>query len=130
MVWYDNYANPYKINEDCKVEYLVEGEFTQNSVLCKWVYGMHAMNALCEEIENFCRISLHSLDQHVDARITRDDENVQKLIDWFTYHYPFSELKDIVLLSTVIGDNKINSYDAYWSQFNENLQISVKLLIK
>lgn len=57
------------------------GRSTQDSVLSKWIYGMYAMNSICEELETFCNISLDTVDQHVDtrdSRINRDDEDLKK----------------------------------------------------
>lgn len=59
------------------------GRSTQDSVLCKWVYGMYATNTICEEIEKFCNISLDSAEQHVDSRdsrVKRDNIDVKKLV--------------------------------------------------
>jgi len=38
-----------------------QGRSTQESVLCKCVYGMHAMNTVCKE--KFCNVSLDTVDQ-------------------------------------------------------------------
>jgi len=96
---------------------VVRGRSTQESVLSKWVYGMHATNAVCEGIEKFCNISLDIADQHVDARdsrIKRDDADVQKIIEWFSSHDPFPQIPQIISIATsIVGDEKINCFNAY-----------------
>lgn len=93
------------------------GRSTQESVLCKWVYGMYATNTICEEIERFCKISFDSVDQHVDARdsrIKRDNTDVNKLVDWFTLHNPFPNTNQLVsLLSGIVGNDQINCHRAH-----------------
>ena len=95
---------------------LSRGRSTQESVLCKWVYGMHSMNAICDELEKFNGISLDTGEQHVDARdsrIKRDDEDVLKLLEWFKHHNPFPAMKQIVSLATgIIGHDGINCHNA------------------
>jgi len=93
------------------------GRSTQESVLCKWIYGMHAMNTICEGIEKFCNVSLDTVDQHIDARdsrINRDNANVKKLVEWFASHNPFPTTNKIMSLATgIIGNDEINCHDAY-----------------
>lgn len=57
------------------------GRSTHESVLSKWIYGMHSMNTVCEGLENFTNVKM---DQHVDAsdsRIKRDIEDIKKLFE-------------------------------------------------
>ena len=69
----------------------IEGEVSQEinnqeSVLSKLVYGMYALNTICEDIETFCNISLDTINQHVDTRnslIKRHNHDVNKIIEWF-----------------------------------------------
>lgn len=93
------------------------GRSTQASVLCKWIYGMHAMNNVCKGIEKLCNVRLDIVDQHVDARdsrIERDNEDVQKLIEWFTSHNPFPQMNQIMAIdSGIVDDDKINCHKAY-----------------
>jgi len=96
---------------------VARGRSMQESVLSKWIYGMHAMNGVCEGIEKLCNVNLDTTDQHIDARdsrIERDNEDVQKLIEWFTCHDPFPKINHIMsIASGIIGDDKINCYNAY-----------------
>lgn len=57
------------------------GRSTHESVFSKCIYGMYALNSICEKLETFCNISLDTVDQHVDtrdSRINRDNEDVKK----------------------------------------------------
>ncbi|KYN00649.1 hypothetical protein ALC62_08572 [Cyphomyrmex costatus] len=93
------------------------GRSTQESVLCKWIYGMYAMNTVCEGMETFCNVSLDTADQHVDARdsrINRDNADVKKLVEWFASHNPFPKTNQIMSLATgIVGNDEINCHDAY-----------------
>lgn len=93
------------------------GRSTQESVLSKWVYGMYVMNTICEDVEKFCNISLDTVDQHVytkDSRIKKDNDGVNKIIEWLTIHNPFSQTNKIMsLANSIIGNDEINCYDAY-----------------
>lgn len=96
---------------------IVRGRSTKESVLSKWVYGMYAMNNVCEEIEKFCNVSLDTTDQHVnakDSRVQRDNTDVKKVIEWFAFHDPFSKINQILSIANgILGDDKINCYNAY-----------------
>lgn len=92
------------------------GRSTHESVLCKWIYGMHATMAISEEIEKFCDLSFDTADQHVDSRdsrIERDNNDIEKIVQWFTLHNPFSTCNEVVSISTgIVGNNQINCYNA------------------
>ncbi|KAL4100763.1 hypothetical protein QTP88_020794 [Uroleucon formosanum] len=57
------------------------------------------------------------IEQHVDARlsrISRDTNDLNILLKWFSSHPPFLELNEIISISTgVIGDTTINCHNAY-----------------
>lgn len=75
------------------------------------------MNTICEDVEKFCNISLDTVDQHVDtkdSRIKRDNDDVNKIIEWLTIHNPFPQTNKIMSISNgIIGNDEINCYDAY-----------------
>ena len=95
---------------------VARGRSTQESVMSKWVYGMHAMNTVCEGLEDLANVKMDTTDQHVDAsdsRVKRDIEDVKKLLEWFLLHDPFPEVKKIMsIASGVVGDEKINCHNA------------------
>lgn len=80
------------------------------------MYGMHATKSICDEIEKFCNLSLDSTDQHVhsrDSRVTRDNADVDKLVEWFIHRNPFANVNQIVSLRPgIVGDNKTNCQNA------------------
>ena len=86
------------------------------NVISKWVYGMHAMNTVCEGLEDLADIKTYTTDQHVDAsdsRIKKDDKDIEKLQQWFLSHDPFPKIKEIIsIASGIVGDNKINCHKA------------------
>ena len=92
------------------------GRSTKESVISKWVYGMHAMNTVCEGLEDLADVRMDTTDQHVDAsdsRVKKDAKDIKKLLEWFSSHDPFPEVKEIIsIASGVVGDNKINCHKA------------------
>lgn len=92
------------------------GRSTKESVISKWVYGMHAMNTVCDELEFLANVRMDTTDQHVDAsdsRVEKDAKDIKILLDWFSSHDPFPEINKILsIASGVIGDDKINCHKA------------------
>lgn len=91
---------------------LSRGRSTKESVISKWVYGMHAMNVICEGLEDFANVRMDTTNQHVDAsdsRMKKDSQDTQSLLEWLSLHDPFPEVNRIVsIASGIIGDDKIN----------------------
>ncbi|GBM62026.1 hypothetical protein AVEN_220953-1 [Araneus ventricosus] len=59
------------------------GRSTQESVISKWVYSMHATNTVCEGLEDLANVKMDITDKHVDAsdsRVKRDTEDIKKLL--------------------------------------------------
>ncbi|GFY50124.1 uncharacterized protein TNIN_488681 [Trichonephila inaurata madagascariensis] len=93
------------------------GRSTQESVLCKWVFAMYAINTICDEMEKSCTIFLDSTEQHVDdrdSRVKRDNTDVSKLVKWFALHNPFPNTQQLVSLASVmVGNDQINCHKAH-----------------
>ncbi|GBN12845.1 hypothetical protein AVEN_274270-1 [Araneus ventricosus] len=77
---------------------------------------MHAMNIVCEGLENLANVKMNTTDKHVDASeslVKRDTEDIKKLLEWFLLHDPFPVVEKIIsIASGVVGDEKINSHNA------------------
>ncbi|GBL91778.1 hypothetical protein AVEN_71413-1 [Araneus ventricosus] len=85
------------------------------SVLTQWALGMilHLHN-ICEEVEKYCNITSVTSEQHVDmrsSRIARDNEDVGKLMQWFSQHIPFP-INDVLMSvsSGVEGTADVNCH--------------------
>uniref|UniRef100_A0A6P7FJD1 Uncharacterized protein LOC114328610 n=1 Tax=Diabrotica virgifera virgifera TaxID=50390 RepID=A0A6P7FJD1_DIAVI len=95
---------------------IARGRNTKESVMSKWVYSMHAMNTVCERLEDLANVIMDTTEQHVDAsdsRVNKDAKDIQKLLEWFSTHDPFPEVDKIVsIASGVVGDSTINGYKA------------------
>ena len=93
-----------------------QGRSTKERVISERVYGMHAMNTVCEGLEDLADIKTYKTDQHADAsdsRIKKDDKDIEKLQQWFLSHDPFPKIKEIIsIASGIVGDNKINCHKA------------------
>ncbi|GBM19601.1 hypothetical protein AVEN_107281-1 [Araneus ventricosus] len=87
------------------------GRSTQESVINKWVYSMHAMNTVCEGLEDLANVKMDTTDKHVDAsdsRVKRDTEDIKKLLEWFLLHDPFPVVEKIIsIASGVVGDENV-----------------------
>ncbi|CAG9765946.1 unnamed protein product [Ceutorhynchus assimilis] len=75
---------------------------------------MHAMNTMCEGLEELANVRLET-DQHVDAsdsRMKRDMQDINELHEWFLSHDPFPEVTKIIsVASGVVGNNLINYHN-------------------
>lgn len=93
---------------------LTRGRGISDSVLAHWTLGMISLHNVCEAFENYCDIHLDTSEQHVDARasrISRDDQDLKKLLHWFSQHPAFPEINSLVCISTgVVGDATINCH--------------------
>uniref|UniRef100_A0A2S2PKW0 Uncharacterized protein n=1 Tax=Schizaphis graminum TaxID=13262 RepID=A0A2S2PKW0_SCHGA len=95
---------------------VARGRSTQESVLSRWVYGMHSMNTVCNGLEELSNVKMNTTDQHVDAsdsRLKRDINDQKKLLEWFLIHDPFPYFKKIMSIANgVVGDTTINCHNA------------------
>lgn len=77
---------------------------------------MHAMNTVCERLEDLGDVKMDTTDQHVDARdssVKRDTGDIKKLREWISSHDPFPVLNKIMSIANgVVGDDKINCHNA------------------
>ena len=95
-------------------EGISRGRSTKESVISKWVYGMHAMNTVCERLEVLADVAMDTTAQHVDVSDSRRKKDAKDiLLDWFSSHDPFAEISKILsIASGVVGDDKINCHRA------------------
>ncbi|GBN04362.1 hypothetical protein AVEN_123316-1 [Araneus ventricosus] len=59
---------------------------------------------VAQKIEVFCNLSFASTTQHMDAsdsRISRDEADRQKLVDWFSSHEPFPKYEHLKSIASV-----------------------------
>lgn len=88
---------------------IARGRSTTESVISKWVYSMHAMNTVCEKLDDLANVRMDTTEQHVDAsdsRMKKDAKDIRKLLEWFSTHDPFPEVSKIVsIASGVVGDD-------------------------
>ncbi|CAH1099224.1 unnamed protein product [Psylliodes chrysocephalus] len=93
---------------------IARGRSTKESVISKWVYSMHAMNTVCERLEDLANVRMDTTEQHVDAsdlRVKKDTKDIRKLLERFSTHDPFPEVDKIIYISSgVVGE--INCYKA------------------
>ena len=86
------------------------------SVLTKCILSMIDLIKVCNTMEQFCRVSYNTSEQHVDTSVSsilRDTVDLNKLLEFFKTHDPFPVLNNIMSISTgVVGDETINCYKA------------------
>ncbi|XP_044579087.1 uncharacterized protein LOC123261518 [Cotesia glomerata] len=115
-------TSPYMVIEQSMMKAMktdggiARGRSTKESVISKWVYSMHAMNTVCDKLEDIANVRMDTTEQHVDAsdsRVKKDARDIRRLLEWFSTHDPFPEVNKIVsIASGVVGDDKINCYKA------------------
>lgn len=70
-----------------------------------------------QKIEEFYNLSFAVTEHHVDARdsrISRDEAELQKLVDWFSSHDPFPNSEHLMSISSgIVADENINCHNAY-----------------
>jgi len=77
---------------------LTHGRGVQPSVLVKGTKNMASAAQICESVEEFARFSNDISAEKIhnrQAAITREEADAEKLLDWFTDHYPFNEGSEI-----------------------------------
>ena len=88
-----------------------------DSVVFKWIKGVAYTKDVLEGIAKFCNVSFKKSHQHddaSDARITRDDADVGKLVLWLESHNPFTTSDVFISIATgVSGDEGVNCCDAF-----------------
>lgn len=93
---------------------LTRGRGLTDSVLTLWTLGMVYLHNVCDDVEKFTGVSLGTTEQHVDARsarIIRDDEDLKKLSEWLSSHFPFSRMEELMSIGTgIIGTEKTNCH--------------------
>ncbi|CAG4951420.1 unnamed protein product [Parnassius apollo] len=58
---------------------IARGRSTKESVISKWVYSMHAMNTVCDKLEDIANVRMDTTEQHVDA----SDLRVKKMLETY-----------------------------------------------
>lgn len=90
---------------------LTHGRGVTSSVLQRWVLGMPVMLSICQSLENYTNILSESSAQHKElreSRIKRNITDVEKLLQWLTAHFPFSQVSTIMSLSSRLqGDETV-----------------------
>lgn len=87
------------------------------STIANWVVAMPATIEVCDSVENFVDKASESSEQHIDLRessMKRNTEDTKILLQWFEDHPPFLYRTELISLATgVVGDEKINCWDAW-----------------
>ncbi|GBM19929.1 hypothetical protein AVEN_164880-1 [Araneus ventricosus] len=91
---------------------LTRGRGITENILTRWTLGMIHFHNICEEIEKYCNITSVTSEQHVDMRpscIARVNEDVEKLMQWFSPHIPVP-INDVLMSvsSDVVGTADVN----------------------
>lgn len=96
---------------------LTHGRGMTDSMLTKWVIGMPTTLKITEKIEEYCGVAYSTAEQHVDARksrISKDAQDLQNFVEWFSSHPPFPDFHGIMSISTgLTGEEKTNPHNAY-----------------
>ncbi|GBL74027.1 hypothetical protein AVEN_230941-1 [Araneus ventricosus] len=88
---------------------LSHGSYISDSTLTKCILTMPIATTVSQQVEDFCGLSFTTFEHHTyarDSRILRDNEDVQKLVDWFESHNPFPFSDFVVSISTGILEHE------------------------
>ena len=97
---------------------LTGGRGISDSTLARWIKALPLTVALCNSLEDFTDAHLETSDQHKElrpCRQTKDNQDVNSFIQWFTAHPPFESRPANMLVSLttgVIADESVNCDDA------------------
>lgn len=75
---------------------LIHGRGTSQSVKSQWILGSRCSSLICAQLEDYCGTQSTTVEQHVDwrdSRRIRDNNDTEKVYQWFIAHEPFSERK-------------------------------------
>ena len=98
---------------------LTGGRGISDSTLTRWIKALPLTVALCNSLEDFAGVVHETSEQHKElrpSRQTKDNEDVNCFIQWFTSHSPFGDrpVSMLVSLSTgVIADESVNCDNAF-----------------
>ena len=90
--------------------------FTEN-VANNFLLSVPCTYELCENVENFALVHSRTSEQHVElrsSRISRDKQDLQKILTWFNTHSPFPKVKEIVCIANgTVGNSSVNCHEAF-----------------
>lgn len=93
---------------------LTRGRGFSEGSLAKWTLAQVYMQNLYDELEQFCNVRFDMSEQHVDARKSRmswDQQDSSKLLEWFSQHYPFTATDALMSLSSgIVGGPEVNCH--------------------
>ena len=98
---------------------LTGGRGISESTLARWIKALPLTVTLCNSLEDFAGVVHEASEQHKElrpSRQTKDNEDVDRFIEWLTSHSPFEARPTdmLVSLSTgVIADETVNCDDAW-----------------
>lgn len=82
-----------------------------DSTMAKWILTMNILVEVSKKIKEFFNLSFSLIEQPLDARnsrISRDEAAVQKLVNWFSSHFPFPNCEHLMwTLSGIVADESI-----------------------
>ena len=99
------------------------GRFTRGrglraTTIAKYIKTGPTFAAVSEQLESFCNVYFVSSEQHtVDSRlsrITKDAEDLQKLLDFMNLNNPFIKADSVICIATgVKGNASVNCHEAF-----------------
>lgn len=107
---------------------LTHGRGITESTLASWTLGMIRLQDVCEQITEYCNLSMDTSEQHIDyrdSRIQRDNEDLEKVDNWFATHDFILDRSELICIANgkVASDN-INCHRAF--EIGEDLITNIK----
>ncbi|CAH2098341.1 unnamed protein product [Euphydryas editha] len=96
---------------------LTHGRGITESTLASWTLGMIRLQDVCEQITEYCNLSMDTSEQHIDyrdSRIQRDNEDLEKIDNWFATHVFTLDCSELICIANgIVASENINCQRAF-----------------
>ncbi|XP_044731960.1 uncharacterized protein LOC123294850 [Chrysoperla carnea] len=95
---------------------LTHGRGITESTLASWTLGMVRLQDVCEQLTEYCNISMDTSEQHIDyrdSRVQRDNEDLEKIDNWLSSHdFTIDRHELICIANVIVASEMINCHRA------------------
>lgn len=96
---------------------LIHGRGISESTLASWTLGMIRLQDVCEQITEYCNITMDTSEQHIDyrdARVQRDNEDLEKFDNWLSSHdFILNNTELICIANGIVASDLVNCHRAF-----------------
>ncbi|CAD6231375.1 GSCOCG00012225001-RA-CDS, partial [Cotesia congregata] len=96
---------------------LTHGRGITESTLASWTLGMIRLQDVCEQVTEYCNLSMDTSEQHIDyrdSRIKRDNEDLEKIDNWFATHVFTQDCSELICIANgIVASEDVNCQRAF-----------------